>query len=254
MYLSSMNRYQTSDRMNHLYAQMASAKKIQRASDDPAGLAIAKKMESQSTTLQTDNKNMTDSSSLLNVVDGTTDSVTKGLQRIKELAIQGSNGTYTASDRALLQTEIDQIKDQINKTSESTQYNGISILNGNSLQMSGVANEQSYNISTEALGISDFDITQSFDIKKIDKALEKVNAMRGDVGATTNRLDHAVQSNEVTYSNLQSAQSRIEDIDMEHAVMQLQQQRLLNLSTLSLQKKQEQEVTKNGQVYLNMLA
>lgn len=253
MYISSISHYKNWNTISQLYSHISSSKRIETAGDDPAGLAISKKMETQSTLIKTDNKNMADSQSLLNTVDGHLDSVTKGLQRIKELAIQGSNGIYTSSDRELLQSEIDQIKEQINSTSQSAQYNGISILNGTTLDLSGVSENKNFDLSTDSLGITDFDITKSFDIRDIDKAIDALNSIRGDVGASTNAIDHATNSNDITYMNLQSAQSRIEDVDMERMVMELRQEQLRNTAGLVMQKNHQQEVIRNGQIYFNML-
>lgn len=237
MAISSIRSRSNSSDIYQLYSKLSSGKRIRSAADDAAGLAISKKMEAQSTGYQTENRNITDSQSLLETTGGGLSSVTDSLKRMKELALQSSNGIYSDSDKAAMQTEIDQLKDQIDQVSQNTDFNGNRTLAGDALRLIGGTGELSYDVSADSLGISDFDITGSFDIRSLDKAMNTVSSMQGSVGGETNAMTHAVNSNSNADINLRSAQSMIESADMERVIMELKQKQLLDQSGNLAQKK-----------------
>lgn len=237
MGISSVGSSSNSYAMYRLISKLSSGKRINSAADDAAGLAISQKMQSQSTGYQTENRNITDSQSLLDTAGGGLSDVSDSLQRMKELALQSSNGIYSASDKEAMQSEIDQLKDHINSVSQGTNFNGKQILAGNNMNLSGASGELNYDASTDALGISDFDITGSFDIRSLDRAMDTVSSMQGSIGGENNGMAHTVNSNSAADINIRSAQSMIESADMERLIMELKQKQLADQSGLYAQRR-----------------
>lgn len=239
--------------MFKLYSQMSSAKRINSAADDPAGMAIAQKMQSQSTTYQAGNKNIADSQNLINSAEGGMSGVTDSLQRIRELSVQAQNGTYSDSDKQSMQNEINQLKDHINSVSQSAQFNGISTLNGSGLRLNGANDTLQFDLNTDNLGISEYDITGDFDIGAIDKALNTVSSMRGTAGGVANTMGHTLNSNEIADLNTQAAQSRIEDADMARTIMELKKNQIFQQSGIYVQRQRQQQMAGVSGGILNLL-
>ena len=134
--------------------RLSSGKKINSASDDAAGFAIAERMTAQIRGLNMAAKNAQDGLAMMSTAENATNDVTDMLQRIRELAVQGANDTNSAKDRGYLQDEVDALLTEINRVSTQTRYNNLILLDG---QRSGTVQ-----VGTEA------DQTVSFDIKTID--------------------------------------------------------------------------------------
>ena len=124
-YLSKQNRD-----MYRTYRSLASGKRINTASDNAAGLAIANKLKTRVGGTNVGISNSKTSQNMLNVADGAIGSVTDSLQRIRELGIQASNGLYSASDRSAIQAEIDQLKESIGGITSQTKFNEMNVLDG----------------------------------------------------------------------------------------------------------------------------
>ena len=110
--------------------KLSSGYRINRAGDDAAGLAISEKMRAQITGLKTAQKNANDGISLVQTAEGALTEVHSMLNRMVELANQSANGTYQDEDRANLQSEISQLKDEIDRIADGTNFNGINLLDG----------------------------------------------------------------------------------------------------------------------------
>ena len=110
--------------------RLSSGMKINRAKDNPAGLAMAKRMNAQIRGLDMANQNSSDGVSVIETADGALNEVAAMLQRINELAVKASNGTMTDEDRATIQQEVAQLKEEITRVSETTEFNGQKLLNG----------------------------------------------------------------------------------------------------------------------------
>lgn len=239
-YLSKQNRD-----MYRTYRSLASGKRINTASDNAAGLAIANKLKTRVGGTNVGISNSKTSQNMLNVADGAIGSVTDSLQRIRELGIQASNGLYSASDRSAIQAEIDQLKESIGGITSQTKFNEMNVLDGSmgSSHVASNADGGGMNIdmpqfSLEGLGIADFDVTSNnFDVSAIDKALEKVSAKRSYLGAAYNGLDHNIAYNANAAYNLTAAQSRIEDTDYAQGAMDLKKQQILNTYSIMMQRK-----------------
>lgn len=231
------------------YSRIASGKRINSAADDASGLAIAKKLESQSNGLNAGAQNASAGKSVLNIADGALDGVTSYLQRIRELSVKASGGLKSASDLSAIQKEIDQNLKGIQQIAQGTEYNTMKLLDGNMASMDIATNPdgtgikiQMANSTLEALGIDGYNVTGSFDISKIDKALDMVMDSRSSIGASTNRLGYAFSYNNNASMQLTSAQSRIEDLDIPKAVSEKKKNEVLeDYKNMMLKKNMENE-------------
>ena len=214
--------------------KLSSGYKINRAGDDAAGLAISEKMRAQITGLETAQKNANDGISLVQTAEGALTEVHSMLNRMVELATQSANGTYDNDvDRANLQAEMDSLLAEIDRIAESTNFNGINLLDGTSLgaglslQIGPTASETLTvtvaSMTTNALGINGLSIAQQGDantaIETIREAINTVSSTRGDLGALQNRLEHTINNLSVTTENLTAAESRIRDVDIAEEMM-----------------------------------
>ncbi len=230
----------------YLYGHIASGNRLMSAADGAAELAITKKMQAQTTGINTGTKNLSDGVSLLKTSDGALGSITNSLQRMRELAVRASSGLLNDSNRAAIQKEVDQIKQEIDHVATQTNFNGISLLNGsqnNGINLAGDAEGSSVNINKsvnstlDALGLKDFDVTKNFNIQDIDAALEKVTSSRSTLGAQYNKLEYAIDYNGYASENLTASESRMGDTDIANTLMELQHQQTLQSISMMLQKK-----------------
>lgn len=234
---------------NHYYSQIASGTRIQKASDDPAGLAITNKQQSQANGYDTATRNIKDGQSALQVADGAYESITNSLQRMRELAVQASNSILTDSDKKMIQQEVEQLKQGISDIGANTQFNTKNLLDGSHSSMyiqSGSNSGQGQNINTgsaalQALGIADFDVTKNFDIQDIDNALSVVSSNRSTIGAQSNTLDAAAAYSRQASYHLTSSISRRADTDIGEAVGSLKKEQLLETVNVIMQKKQMEQ-------------
>lgn len=225
-----------SNRDNYnIYSQLSSGKRINRAADDAAGLAIGQKLKRQENGLSVGAQNVKDGMGALNVADGALDGITDYLQRMRELGLKAMNGLYSDSDREMFQTEIDQLKEGIQSLAKGTTLNEQKLLDGSMADLDLATNPDGSGLSIqmqdatlEKLGIADFDVTSGkFDLSAIDKALDMVASARSDMGAATNRLEHTYNYNMNASEQLTAARSRIEDLDMPMAISEQKKQDLL---------------------------
>ena len=232
------------------YEQLSSGKRINSAADDAAGLAIAEKLETQTNGYDVGRNNAATSQSMMNVADGALESITDSLQRIRELSIQASNtAIYGDSEIGAIQQEIDLLKQDISDIAANTQFNTMNIIDGSMNNFHVASNPDGSgmdfdmpNATLAALGIADYDVTGSFDISVIDKALEKVTSARSDISARSNRLGYAMNFNASASYNLTASRSTIEDLDMPKAISDLEKKRLLQeYQIMMMKKKQEDE-------------
>lgn len=238
----------SSQKVNSIYGKIASGKRINRASDDAAGLAIAMKILKENNGLDTGASNIRDGIGVANVADGAMGTMTDSLQRIRELGIQASNGLYSDSDRKMIQNEVNQLLQDVQRTAVGTKFNEMSLLDGSMADMNIAANADGTglkigmeNVTLQSLGIDGFDVTKNFDLSAIDAAIEKVSAARGRAGAVTNSMEHAYNSNRETSLNLTASRSRIEDLDIPKAVSEKQKNKLLQDYRMGMMRRQMQD-------------
>ena len=216
--------------------KLSSGYKINRAGDDAAGLAISEKMRAQITGLETAQKNAKDGISLVQTAEGALTEVHDMLNRMVELATQSANGTYDNDvDRTNLQSELNQLRTEINRISDSANFNGIKLFDG-SLSKKGVTlqigdtsdnfnkiNFKLADMDAKGLGIQSISITSATAagsaISAIKAAINKVSTVRGELGAIQNRLDHTINNLSVMTENIQDAESTIRDTDVADEMM-----------------------------------
>ena len=208
-----------------LFHSLASGKRINSAADDAAGLAISEKLLAQTNGYKVGTNNAADGINLMNVADGALSTMQDSLQRIRELAVQASNGIYSASDKELIQMEIDGLKASIQDAAKGTEFNTMKLLDGSMADISLATNPSGGGLSIqmdsstlESLGIADFNVTGQFSLDTIDSAIQAVSKARSRMGAKTNALNHTINYNENAGLNLMAANSRIRDTDYGTAV------------------------------------
>lgn len=216
------------------YGRFASGKRINTAADDAAGLSIANIMKRESNGLDVGADNIKDGIGVANIKDGALGTMQESLQRIRELSIKASNGIYGASEKGMIQDEIDQLLQDIERTAVGTRYNEMKLMDGSMADMNIASNPdgtgmsiQMENVTLQALGIDGYDVTGNFDISVIDKAMDKISASRSNTGAITNAMEHAYNYNTNTSLNLTASRSRIEDLDFPKAISEQKKGKVL---------------------------
>lgn len=218
---------------NDAYTKLSSMKNINSAKDNAAGAAIVEGMKAAAT----QNKVIADGAAtkqdMLRVTDGGLQSIANSLKRMRELSVQAGNATYTSDDRAGIQDEIEQLKQDITSVAGNTEFNTKKVLSGDSEN----------NIALESLGIADYDVTSgSFDLSAIDNAIKTVNSQRSGIGAQSNSLDSTIAYNKLSHQNLTDAFSRVEDLDVGKAISDQKKEEVLDeYKNFAQQAKQDQQ-------------
>lgn len=218
-----------------LFTSLVSGKRINSAADDAAGLAISEKLLAQTNGYSVGTNNAADGINLMNVADGALSGMQDSLQRIRELALQASNGIYSASDKELIQMEIDGLKQSIQDAAKGTEFNTMKLLDGSMADLSLATNPsggglkiQMANSTLESLGIADFNVTGKFSLDSIDSAIKAVSKARSKLGAKTNALGHTMNYNENAGLNLMAANSRIRDTEYGSAIINRNRDNILS--------------------------
>ena len=219
---------------NNQLEKLSSGKRITKASDDAAGLAIATNLEAQTKGLRQASRNANDGVSLVQTAEGGLNETSNILIRLRELTIQSASDTVGDTERGFLDKEYQQLNKEIDRISESTTFNGTQLLNGKGkgkmdFHVGAFAGEQNKisfdsnetNSSSENIGIGSTNITNKDDalssIGSIDKAIEKVSGQRADLGSIQSRLQSTIKNLEVQTINQDSARSVIQDVDVAEA-------------------------------------
>ncbi|MDR0376696.1 MAG: flagellin [Spirochaetaceae bacterium] len=232
----------TQSYMDKSIEKLSSGLRINRAGDDASGLAVSEKMRSQIRGLNQASQNAQNGISFLQTTEGYLQESEDIVQRLRELAIQSSNGINTAEDRMYIQIEVSALIDEIDRIASHAQFNGMNLLTGRFGRASGEnvatasmwlhigANmdqrEQVFigtmtamglglrNIGNDAiLSLSEPDSANRA-IGTLDEALKRLNKQRADIGAYQNRMEHAIRGIDIGAENLQAAESRIRDTNM----------------------------------------
>ena len=222
------NLSRSQESLGRTFERLSSGLRITRAADDAAGLAISERLRSRVRSLNQASRNAGDGVSLVQTAEGALDEVSNILVRLRELAVQSSNGTMSGEDKDTLDTEFQSLVGEIDRIAQVTSFNGIELLDGSQSSVSirvaeGTASVDSISVSlesvrTSALTINSLDIGSGGNtttaITNLDAAINSVARVRGNLGAAQNRLETAISSINNTSANLQSAESRIRDLDV----------------------------------------
>lgn len=233
--------------------KLSSGEKINRAGDDASGLSISEKMRSQIRGLNQASRNIGDAVSFTNVAEGYLQETTDVLQRIRELAVQASNGVYSDEDRMQIQVEVSQLVAEVDRIASSAQFNGMNLLTGRFAKDSdtvmqfqvGANVDQSIKayigtMTATALGLKGIQGEEGNQISiaspdeanttiaTLDEALKNVNKQRADLGAYQNRMEMAQKGINVAAENTQAAESRIRDADMAKEMVEYSKNQILS--------------------------
>jgi len=241
--------------------KLSSGLRINRAGDDPAGLAVSEKMRSQIRGLNQASRNAADGISFIQTTEGYLQESQDILQRLRELAVQASNGIYSSEDRMQIQVEVSQLVDEVDRIASHGQFNGMNLLTGRFARELGgnmVTASMWFHIGANmdqrervfigtmtAAGLGVRAADNSFvslsspenanrTIGIVDAALRKVNKQRADLGAYQNRLEHAIRGLDVGAENLQAAESRIRDTDMASEIVRYTTNQILLQSSTAM--------------------
>jgi len=236
--------------------KLSSGMRINRAGDDASGLAVSEKLRSQIRGLNQASTNAQNGISFIQVTEGYLQETQDIMQRIRELAVQSSNGIYSAEDRMYIQVEVSQLIDEVDRIASHAQFNGMNLITGRFGRLIGEnvvtasmwfhigANmdqrEQVFigTMTAKGLGVRNIGDDSLLSLSSpdsanraigvLDEALKKINKQRADLGAYQNRLEHAVRGLDVGSENMQASESRIRDTNMAHETVSYTTNQILN--------------------------
>jgi flagellin len=244
--------------------KLSTGLRINRAADDAAGLSVSEQLQTQVTGLAMGQRNAQDGESLVNIADGALNEVQAMLQRMRELSIQSANDTLTSIERGYTQAEFDQLRTEIDRVVGCTQFNSMNLLDGSApwgtaaggiihvgpnSTGSDVINITIAGVSTGALlitgnaldknGVADGvfitdQVSATHAISSLDGALHSVNTLRANLGAITNRLEHAITNQQNQQTNMQAAESTIRDVDFATETTQFTRNQILAQSSTAM--------------------
>lgn len=212
------------------FAKLSSGTRITKSADDAAGLAISEKLKAEIRSSNQANRNANDAVSMVQVAEGGLNETQNILTRLRELAIQSASDTVGDVERGMTNVEYQQLKDELNRISQVTEFNGTKLLNGTGekkeFQIGTKADEFENRIayepgqmdaSMESLGIDSLSVASKSgaqdSLASVDAAIEKVSSQRATLGALQNRLVSTSNNLSVYTENLSAANSRIRDVD-----------------------------------------
>jgi flagellin len=236
--------------------KLSSGMRINRGGDDPAGLAVSEKMRSQVRGLRQAARNIEDATSFIQTTEGYLQESQDVIHRVRELAIQSSNGIYTPEDRTQIQVEVSSLMDEVDRVATTAQFNGMNMLTGAfadpaaggtptasmwfHLGPNAFQRVVAYigTMTTEGLGIKDVSISTpeaaNASIAKLDFALNKISKQRADLGAYQSRMELAVSGVMSAYENTQASESRIRDTDMAEEMVDYVKNQILVQTTVAM--------------------
>ena len=230
--------------------RLSTGKRINSAKDDAAGMAIATSMTSQVRGMNQAIRNANDGIALAQTAEGSLNEVTNMLQRVRELAVQSSSGTYQdATDRAYMQAEVDQLTAQIDQVITNSEFNGVALFDGTTATVTIQAGAN----TADTVDLTMADLTTlaasggaagSYDVSSataantllgtLDTELDSINNARSTLGAGQNRLESAVNNLTNNVTNLSDARSRIEDTDYSAETTALAKAQILSQASTAM--------------------
>lgn len=263
--IASLNAQQNlntvSERLGGNYNRLSSGLRITRASDDAAGLGLSEKMRSKIRSYDQAGRNTQDGISLTQTAEGALQETSNILNRIRELAVQAANGTLGSTERTTINTEVQALISEIDRIASTTEFNGVSLLNGATTTASiqvGISASQTIDIglqNTSASTLSLNTLTTSTvtaansTITAVDSAINTINTARGNLGASQNRLLSAFTSVQTARENLSASESRIRDVDFAAETADLTRNTILQQAATSVL----QQANTQPQIALSLL-
>lgn len=252
---------QRSQGLQDIHAQksmekLTSGLKINRAGDDASGLAVSEKMRAQIRGLNQASMNAQNGISFIQTTEGYLQETTDVIHRIRELAVQSSNGIYTDEDRMMIQVEVSSLIAEVDRIASTAQFNGMNMLTGRFARPTGenvVTSSMWFHIGANmdqrsqvyigtmtamSLGLRNvgdetiLTLASGDDANRaigtLDEALKKINKQRADLGAYQNRLEKTVTGLDISAENLQASESRIRDTNMASTMVELTKDQVLS--------------------------
>jgi flagellin len=255
--MSAMNSlFKTGRDMNKSLEKLSTGLRINRSSDDAAGLAISENLRAQVRGIAQAQRNALDGTSMLQIAEGAANEISDILQRMRELSIQAANDTLTSVERGYADEEFGNLRDEINRIASVTNYNGVDLISSTTGRFgsSGAATNTTFWVDAgSSTGVDSITITidtltttslgATLDtaaltsqssartaIQDIDTAINSVNSTRANIGAYVNRLEHAINNLMVSETNQAAAESMIRDVDFAHESSQFTRNQILTQS------------------------
>lgn len=197
---------ETQKRLAKNIERLSSMMRINRAADDAAGLAISESMRAQLAEMMQQMRNYQDEISRIQVADQALGSQNDIVERMRELAVQATNGTLSEEDRQAIEKEFNQLKEELNNIAENTKFNNRPVIS---------------DMNVDNLGLTNVKLGDETALRAIDKAQEKITSKRTDLGAQQNRLASEISRLGVASVNLTAAESLIRDTDVAQEVSAL---------------------------------
>ena len=243
------NLYNSTTQFQKSMEKLSSGLRINRAADDAAGLAISEGLKSDIRALEQASRNASDGISMVQTAEGALDEVSNILLRMKELTEQSLTGTLGDTERGYLNAEFTELQAEINRISDSAEFNGIQLLDGTggaavNIQVGigtdtwdSIAVDLSSDRDAAGLGLAvgiDSAANATTAMGQIDAAIETVSSARSDFGAIQNRLESSIRNINNTAENLSAANSRIRDVDVAQETSKMTSYQILQQAGVSV--------------------
>jgi len=236
--------------------QLSTGKRINTAADDAAGLAIGNKMTAQIRGLNQAVRNANDGISMLQTAEGATQEITNMLQRMRELAVQAANDTYTSTDRSALNAEVTSLSAEITRIADNTEWNGMKLFTATNASAGGIGSAGTVTLQVgiggsagnqftvtlndidSSLGLSGVSLSTrsgaTSALSTLDAAIATVDTDRATFGATMNRLTYAMDNLSNISQNAQASRSRIMDTDYAQATTELARSQIIQQAATAM--------------------
>ena len=246
--------------LNNVYQQLSSGQRINKASDDAAGLAIADSLKASGRVASVAVRNANDGISTVAIADGALNEIGNVLSRLAELSEQSANGTFSTTQRSALQNEFSALGSEVERIATVTSFNGVKLLSGgNSVvlqvgfdsastsqitiaNVSGTlaslglasANSSSLTFSVSGVSVSDGQSASRLALDAVNAAISSLAQTRGNLGAAESRLRVSINNLQVAQENFAAAESRIRDVDVASAAAELTRLNILQQAGASI--------------------
>ena len=234
----------TQKSLNNSLRKLSSGQRITRSGDDAAGLAISENLKAQIRGMRQAKRNAGDAISLIQTAEGGLSEISNIIIRLRELSVQAASDTVGNTERSFSDIEFQQLKEELDRISRSSEFNGIKLLDGTGGMLEfqvGTRNDPvldrlrfdgtfadatlgSLGLSTESVVSKE---TAQLSLKKLDDALVQVNGVRANLGAVQNRLSSTINNLGISDENLSAANSRIRDVDVASETAELARKNIL---------------------------
>lgn len=233
--------------------RLSSGYRVNRAGDDAAGLAISEKLRAKTRGLIQAKRNASDGISLIQVAEGGLGEIQNILVRLRELGVQSASDTIGDEERRYLEEEYQSLKEEIDRIANVTEFNGTVLLDGTGGSLDFQVNTGGLNllgvdritfdafksdVNVDKLGLEELGVKSKEDAQRslafIDKAIEDVSSIRGDLGAIENRLSSTIANLAISIENLSAANSRIKDVDIADETSELTKNNILTQAGISV--------------------